>query len=56
MVVNQSSYRFLRNNTYYFSRRVPLDVKNLYGSNRIISAEMTIINSDLDRKLFYPVV
>ena len=41
MVVNQSSYLFLRNNTYYFSRRVPLDMKSLYGSKRIVKSLKT---------------
>ena len=41
MVVNQSSYLFLRNNTYYFSRRVPLDMKSLYGSRRIVKSLKT---------------
>ena len=41
MVVNQSSYLFLRNNTYYFSRRIPLDMKSLYGSNRIVKSLKT---------------
>gem|GEM_PF-4968242 len=41
MVVNQSSYLFLRNNTYYFSRRIPLDMKSLYGSKRIVKSLKT---------------
>ena len=41
MVVNQSSYLFLRNNTYYFSCRVPLDMKSLYGSRRIVKSLKT---------------
>ena len=41
MVVNQSSYLFLRNNTYYFSRRIPLDMKILYGSKRIVKSLKT---------------
>jgi integrase len=41
MVVNQSSDLFLRNNTYYFSRRVPLDMKSLYGSKRIVKSLKT---------------
>ena len=41
MVVNQSSYLFLRNNTYYFSRRVPLDMKKVYGSKRIVESLKT---------------
>jgi len=41
MVVNQSSYLFVRNNTYYFSRRIPLDMKSLYGSKRIVKSLKT---------------
>ena len=41
MVVNQSSYLFFRNNTYYFSRRIPLDMKILYGSKRIVKSLKT---------------
>ena len=41
MVVNQSSYLFLRNNTYYFSRRIPLDMKSIYGSKRIVKSLKT---------------
>ena len=31
------TYIFLRNNTYYFSRRVPLDMKCHYSSKRIVN-------------------
>ena len=41
MVVNQSSYLFLRNNTFYFSSRIPLDMGNLYGSKRIVKSLKT---------------
>jgi len=42
MDVNQScSYIFLRNNTYYFSRRVPLDMKGRYGSRRVVKSLRT---------------
>ena len=36
-----SSYIFLRNNVYYFSRRVPLDMKDNSGSKRIVKSLRT---------------
>ena len=36
-----SSYIFLRNNVYYFSRRVPLDMKGDSGSRRIVKSLRT---------------
>jgi len=36
-----SSYIFLRNNVYYFSRRVPLDMKEDSGSKRIVKSLRT---------------
>jgi len=36
-----SSYIFLRNNVYYFSRRVPLDMKIDSGSRRIVKSLRT---------------
>ena len=36
-----SSYIFLRNNVYYFSRRVPLDMKDDSGSKRIVKSLRT---------------
>ena len=35
------TYIFLRNNTYYFSRRVPLDMKCHYSSKRIVKSLKT---------------
>jgi integrase len=35
------SYIFLRNNVYYFSRRVPLDMGSYYGSKRIVKSLKT---------------
>ncbi|MDP6164833.1 MAG: integrase, partial [Gammaproteobacteria bacterium] len=41
MGVNQPSYIFLRKNTYYFSRRVPPDMKELYSGSRIVKSLRT---------------
>ena len=41
MVVTQSSYLYLRNNVYYFSRRVPLDMECHYSSKRIVKSLKT---------------
>lgn len=38
---DQSSFLYLRHNTYYFTRRVPLDMRFLYGSNRIVKSLKT---------------
>ena len=35
------SYIFLRNSTYYFSRRIPLDMKGHYSSKRIVKSLKT---------------
>ena len=35
------SYIFLRNSTYYFSRRIPLDMKGYYSSKRIVKSLKT---------------
>ena len=35
------SYIFLRNSTYYFSRRIPLDMKRHYSSKRIVKSLKT---------------
>ena len=41
MVVTQSSYLYLRNNVYYFSRRVPLDMECHYSAKRIVKSLKT---------------
>ena len=41
MVVDQNSYLYLRNNIYYFSRRVPLDMEGHYASKRIVKSLKT---------------
>ena len=41
MVVDQNSYLYLRNNIYYFSRRVPLDMEGHYVSKRIVKSLKT---------------
>jgi len=41
MVVDQNSYLYLRNNIYYFSRRVPLDMESHYISKRIVKSLKT---------------
>jgi len=41
MVVDQNSYLYLRNNVYYFSRRVPLDMECHYSSKRIVKSLKT---------------
>ena len=33
---NNPSYVFLKGNTYYFNRHVPLDVREYYKSDRVI--------------------
>ncbi|MFT7179349.1 MAG: hypothetical protein ACI84B_001578 [Oceanospirillaceae bacterium] len=35
------TYLFLRNNIYYYSRPVPLDMKCHYGSKRIVKSLKT---------------
>jgi len=41
MVVAQNSYLYLRNNVYYFSRRIPLDMEYHYSSKRIVKSLKT---------------
>ena len=41
MAVDQNSYLYLRNNIYYFSRRVPLDMESRYISKRIVKSLKT---------------
>ena len=41
MVVAQNSYLYLRNNVYYFSRRIPLDMEHHYSSKRIVKSLKT---------------
>ena len=41
MVVDQNSYLYLRNNIYYFSRPVPLDMESHSVSKRIIKSLKT---------------
>jgi len=41
MVVDQNNYLYLRNNIYYFSRRVPLDMEGHYVSKRIVKSLKT---------------